>query len=273
MRRLLASFLVVFMLDDFNEARAKTLVFGIVPQQSANKLAETWTPLLSKLSEISENNIVFATAKDIPTFEQRLANRTYDIAYMNPYHYVVFSQMTGYQALAKQIDEKIQGIVVVHKDSQIESLTDLTASEIGFPAPTAFAASIIPQAEMTERGIQFYPNYVLSHDSVYLNVSRKFLVAGGGVLSTFVSVPIDVRDNLRILWKSKQFTPHAIATSSTVSEITRESILRALLAMNETEQYQRLLKAISFKGFERATDSDWDDVRNLEIKIPTRGHE
>ena len=71
------------------------LRFGVVPQQSATKLAKQWVPLLNYLSEKTGHTIHFATAKDIPTFEQRCANGEYDLAYMNPYHYVVFHESPG----------------------------------------------------------------------------------------------------------------------------------------------------------------------------------
>lgn len=248
-----------------NHSKAETLVFGIVPQQSAQTLAKTWAPVMDELSIMIGKRIVFSTAKDIPTFEQRLADQAYDIAYMNPYHYVVYSETSGYRALAKQSDKRIQGIVVVRKDSPFTSLQDLDGMTLAFPAPAAFAASIIPQAMMNELGINFTPKYVSSHDSVYLNVFREFIIAGGGVMRTLNSTPAEVGDNLRVLWRSKKYTPHAIATKETMLEETRTSLLDALLALNEKPKYQELLKGIGFNGFESATNEDWDDVRSLKI--------
>lgn len=248
-----------------NASAAETLVFGIVPQQSAQTLAQMWVPVMKELSKKTGKHIIFSTAKDIPTFEQRLANQEYDIAYMNPYHYVVYSETSGYRALAKQSDKQIQGIVVVRKDSLLTSLQDLDGMTLAFPAPAAFAASIIPQAVMKELGINIKPKYVSSHDSVYLNVFREFSNAGGGVVRTLNNTPAAVGDNLRILWRSNKYTPHAIASKQGVSDETRKSVLDALLALNEKPKYQKLLEVIEFKGFEGANDKDWDDIRALEI--------
>ena len=74
---------------------AEVLSFGVVPQQSATRLAELWTPICEFLGRKTGNHYVFKTAKDIPTFEDRLASGDYDIAYMNPYHYTVFSKVPG----------------------------------------------------------------------------------------------------------------------------------------------------------------------------------
>ena len=81
---------------------AVSLSFGIVPQQSAGKLAGLWTPILTYLSRKTGYAIHFKTARDIPTFERRLAAGDYDLAYMNPYHYTVFSRRPGYRVFAAE---------------------------------------------------------------------------------------------------------------------------------------------------------------------------
>ena len=60
------------------------LTFGIVPQQSASRLAQIWVPVFDYLSEKTGMRIQFATAKDIPAFEACLARGAYDLAYMKP---------------------------------------------------------------------------------------------------------------------------------------------------------------------------------------------
>ncbi len=244
---------------------AETLVFGVVPQQSAKKLAESWAPMLAYLSANSEIQIVFATAKDIPTFEKRLANSEYDIAYMNPYHFVVFSEHNGYQALARQKNKSIQGIIVVPKKSKIQSLADLDGKTLAFPAPAAFAATIIPQSTLKSSGIMINTQYVSSHDSVYLTVSREIFPAGGGVMRTLNATQDEARNNLRILWKSPKYTPHAIASAKSVSEASRNKLLHAMLQANDDIAAEALLKGIAFKGFEPSKNEDWDDVRALGI--------
>lgn len=67
-------------------ASEKIYSFGVVPQQSATKLAQSWIPLLQELQQLTGVLLRFSTAPDIPTFEKRLAQGQYDFAYMNPYH-------------------------------------------------------------------------------------------------------------------------------------------------------------------------------------------
>ena len=244
---------------------AATYSFAFVPQQSAKTLATKWVPILNYLSEQTGDTYQFRTAKNIPTFEQRVLNNSYDVAYMNPYHFVVFNEKTGYQALAKQRNKQIKGILVVRKDAKLTTLQQLANQQLAFPAPAAFAASILPRAELTKRQIAFSPKYVNSHDSVYLNVAKGFLPAGGGVMRTFNNTNSATREQLRVLWTTPGYTPHAFATRYNFPADAAERLLQAMLSMNETEQGKALLQSVNFKGIEAARNSDWNDVKGLAL--------
>jgi phosphonate transport system substrate-binding protein len=241
------------------------LTFGVVPQQSASKLAKLWGPIIKEISQQSGLRIHFATAPDIPTFEKRLAAGNYDIAYMNPYHYTVFNQKVGYRAIAKAREKRIKGIIVVAKNNHINSLTDLEGSTLAFPAPAAFAASILTRAELSKNQINFTPKYVSSHDSVYRAVAKGIYPAGGGIVRTFNTVDPEIRNQLKVLWTTRGYTPHAIAVHPSVKSAEARKIRQVLIDMGEQVTGKKLLKNIKIKSFEGAEDSDWNDVRDLKL--------
>lgn len=253
-------------------SNAKTLTFAVVPQQSAKTLAERWQPLIDYMSNYTGLAIEFKTAKDIPTFEANLTAGLYDIAYMNPYHFVVFNESAGYRSLARQRDKKIRGLIVVHQDSTIQSIEDLSGAEIAFPAPAAFAATIITSAHLRNNNVAFIPRYVNSHDSVYLSVQRDFFKAGGGILRTLNISPEAVKSDLRVLWESKGYTPHAIATHPKMASADRQAILNALIALSSDSSKTSILRKIGLSEFVESNDSDWNDVRELGIASLSRPH-
>ena len=238
---------------------------GIVPQQSSQKLATMWLPLIDYLNAQTGFSITFSTAKDIPTFEDRVAEQEYDLAYINPYHYVVFSDSANYVPLARDAHKRISGIIVVREDSPYTTLQQLHGATLAFPAPAAFAASIIPRGMLAKENISINAQYVNSHDSVYLNVINGLFPAGGGIIRTLEHLPKMQNEKLRILWRSQDFTPHALAVHSRVPEAHRKKILAALIALNDSAENAHLLRGINFSGFAEAHDSDWDDVRELGI--------
>ena len=267
---LLATFLLFGFPVTGSEA---VLTFGVVPQQSASKLARLWTPILQHLGEKTGFSVRFRTAPDIPTFEKRLAAGEYDLAYMNPYHYTVFHQSPGYLAMARARDKRIRGILVVRKDSDIADLAGLEGSTLAFPAPAAFAATILAQSHLNDLGISYEPRYVSSHDSVYRAVAKGIYPAGGGVMRTLETTESEVRDALRVLWTSEGYTPHAIAAHPDTAQETLLAVQRALLAMETDTEGRKLLEPLGIKGFEAAVDSDWNDVRHLNIDRLKKLHE
>lgn len=241
--------------------------FGIVPQQSASRLAHLWGPICARLSRQTGYRIQFRTAPDIPTFEKRLARGEYDIAYMNPYHYTVYHRQPGYRVFAKEKGKRLRGIVVVRKDSEVTNLRQLDRKTLAFPSPAAFAASILPRARFRSAGIRITPRYVRSHDSVYRAVARGLYPAGGGVVRTLHNADPGVKRQLRILWTTKPYTPHAIAAHPRVAANVVAKIRRAMVQMRRDRKGRALLESIKFTGIVPAADAEWDDIRALRVDL------
>ena len=186
---------------------------------------------------------------------------------MNPYHYTVFQQSSGYQAIAKARGKYIKGIIVARNDSQgIQSLTELNNSTLAFPSPAAFAASILTRSHLAGLELNFTPKYVSSHDSVYRAVAKGLYPAGGGIMRTFNNVSPEIRQQLRVIWTSNGYTPHAIAYHPRVKPEVILKIQQALLALEQSEQGKAVLSGIKIQGFEAAKDSDWNDIRTLNLE-------
>lgn len=245
---------------------ARSLSVGIVPQQSASELARVWIPVIGWLAQRSGVAMRFATAPDIPAFEQRLAAGMYDLAYMNPYHYSVFAQRPGYQAFAKEKGRRLRGIVVVRRDSPIVDLAGLAGRAVAFPAPAAFAATVLVRAELERARIPIRPVFVNSHESVYLNVAQRQFDAGGGIPRTLQTMDAAVRDELRVLWQTAEFTPHAFAAHPRVDRGALAAVQQAMLAADLDLRGRQALEGVGFKGFDSAHDAEWNDVRALGIR-------
>lgn len=241
------------------------LTFGIVPQQSPFDIEQNWGALATYLEDETGLKILIKTASSIPIFEERCSEGRYDIVYMNPYHYVVFSESPSYRAIAKQRQKMIQGIIVMHKEDIGTSLEELANSKLAFPSPAAFAASLLTRAHFTNEGIPFEPVYVRSHDSVYRAVADGLYPAGGGVKRTFNSMPPEVQDQLHIAWTTDKYTPHALAVHPRVEEDTVTLLQQAIQTLDDPVEYAEVLGPIRFKGWELAGDEDWNDVRALGL--------
>jgi phosphonate transport system substrate-binding protein len=108
---------------------------------------------------------------------------------------------------------------------------------------------------------------VRSHDSVYLTVSKGLYPAGGGIQRTFNNMPESIRQQLRILWKTPGYTPHAFAVHPRLPAAVVRDTASALIAMSTNEEGGNLLKNLNFNPIGSAKDEDWDDVRELGIAL------
>lgn len=246
-----------------DERAPQEIVFGVVPQQSASRLAKVWVPTLERLAMEIDLPVRFVTAKNIPTFERCLAIGAYHVAYMNPLHYVHFHNISGYQAIAHRKGKRLRGIMVARRDSDIDALADLDGQDLAFPSPAAFGASVLPRAELRNNQIAFTPNYVSSHDSVYRAVASGLMKAGGGVLRTFNTTQAAVRDQLKVFYTTRTYTPHAIAYHHGVPHALAMRIQQGLITLSDHSA--ELLQLLGIKAFQVAADEDWDDVRQLNI--------
>ena len=232
-------------------------------QTTARALA-LWSPLLAHIRVTTGIDLRFETAKDIPTYELRLAAGAYDFVYENPYHYVTFSQ--HYKLLARD-DRKIQGILVVRDDSRFHTVEDLRGETIAFPGPASFAATLLVQTELRKRGIAYQSEYVGSHDSVYESVSVGLFSAGGGIQKTFNSRSSSSTNNLRILMTTPQYMPHVFAVQSRVPPEVAVKVRTALLKMHLTKAGSKLLQDLGLHEFVAGDDKEYDDIRALKINL------
>lgn len=237
------------------------VTFGIVPQQSASRLARMWGPFLAELGQQTGTTFRFRTTKDIPTFEACLAVGAFDLAYMNPMHYAIFSTEASYRAIAHQEGKRLKGVMVARIDSEFSEIASLDGQNIAFPSPGAFGASILNRASLQRVNVSFSPSYVKSHDSVYRAVAAGLMAAGGGVTRTWNALDPDVRAQLRVIYETEGFTPHAIAVHEGIAPDQTQQIQAALLNMATT--HPELVQGIGMAGFVAANDADWDDVRAL----------
>ena len=102
---------------------------------------------------------------------------------------------------------------------------------------------------------------------MYRNIVAGRFVAGGGIMRTFNALPDYFREQLKIIWTSQGYTPHAIATHPRVNDDIRQKLLAGFLVVAKSEKASELLIPLLMKGFTAAEDKDWNDVRSLNIQL------
>ena len=91
---------------------------------------------MERLSKESGTDIRLKVYRTMAQFEDDIVNGVVDFAFLNPYQAVVARKAQGYIPLVKD-EERLVGIIVVRKDSPINSIKDLKGGGVVFPAPNS----------------------------------------------------------------------------------------------------------------------------------------
>jgi phosphonate transport system substrate-binding protein len=224
---------------------SKTYSFDVVPQFTAAKIYTTWSPLLQRVGQDAGLCFELRVSPTIPEFEQKLLKGEPEFVFLNPYHAVLAYQKKKYQPLLADSEDLLTGILVVRADSPVKSLDELKGKNVTFPAPNAFAASLLIRAELAKRKIDINPVFVKTHSNVYRSIISKDVLAGGGVNNTLDNEAPEVRQQLRILFETPAYTPHPVATHPSVPAAVREKFLKAMLKLGQDEEGRKLLDGIN----------------------------
>ncbi len=228
-----------------DQSTTKVYTFDVVPQLTAAKIYTTWSPLLQRVGQEAGLCFELRVSPTIPEFEQKLLKGEPEFVFLNPYHAVLAHQKKKYQPLLADSEDLLTGILVARADSPIKRLNELKGKNVSFPAPNAFAASLLIRAELAKKKIDINPVFVKTHSNVYRSVIGKDALAGGGVNNTLDNEAPEVRQQLRVLFETPAYTPHPVATHPSVPAAVRERFLKAMLKLTQDNDGRKLLDGIN----------------------------
>lgn len=259
-------FALIFSTISCAEESQTNYIVGVVPQFEARRLHKIWQPILQELEKKTGYHFTLEGSPTIPEFEKEFIAGKFDFVYMNPFHIIVANDKQGYTPLIRDIGRTLHGILVVKKDSSYEKIEDLNNLKVAFPAPNALGASLMIRAAAQELfSTHLDPLYVQTHSSVYLNVLLGLVQAGGGVQKTLNSQPENIRNNLRVIYKTREVAAHPFAAHSRIPEAVRNKVQTAFLAMKNTPESQQLLTQIPIRKIGQASMKDYEPLLSMGL--------
>ncbi len=249
------------------ESTASELTFGITPQHLSGELAKLWGPICQYLSTHTGYTIRFKTSKDLQTFWQQTNAGVFDLVYITPPRYLSAHAAAGYRAFAKENDSPLVGIIVVRKEDGVSRIEELQGAVLAVPNLMAFGAAQVPHAYLRGKGVDVTLFAVNNHESVFRTVEKGVYPAGASNLRIFGMLDPARQAQFRILWKSEPLPPFAFAVHPRVARAVWERIRTALVDMDNDPEGRALLVPLNVKGVARATDSDYDGMRKMKLKL------
>ena len=246
---------------------ADNYIVGVVPQFATQIISSTWEPLLEELAAKTGDTFELVIETDITQFEVAFERGDYDIAYMNPWHAVIAFETQGYVPIVKDGANSLKGILIVKADSEISEVSQLDNAEIAFPSPNALSASLLMRTELaTLHGLTVTPLYVRTHPSVYLNVALGKSLAGGGVLRTLRAQPQSLQDQVKIIYETREVSPHPIVSHRSISAEARLKIANALLDIAAEPEVAALFAGIPMQQPTSAKLEEYLALRDWRLR-------
>lgn len=250
------------------------LVFGTY---AADKPTETVRKYRSFLHYMSQEmtkalgepvTIRMKIAKDYETGIDHLANGEVDFARFGPASYItVYERNSDVQIIAMESvkgQKRFKGIIAVHADSKIQTLSDLAQHSFAFGNPLSTIGRYLAQSHLIEAGVTSNElsgyEFLGRHDRVGTAVGAGRFTAGALKESTYKKL-VTSGVPIRVLFEFENVTKPWLATSDMDPNVLT-AMRQIMLKTTDTE----VLGSIAKDGFVDGTDADYDFVRDAMIQ-------
>lgn len=246
-------------------------LFGVHPLHNPKRLFEVYGPLVDYLNAHIEGvTFQLEASRNYAEYEKKLYAGHFQFALPNPYQ-TVNSLDHGYRVFGKMgDDENFRGIILVRKDSGIRSVADLKGKTVSFPAPTALAATMMPQYYLHTHGLDTNRDiktlYVGSQESSIMNVYLGNTAAGATwppPWLAFMRERPELAAQLRIQWQTAPLVNNGLVARIDVPQALVQRVAKLLFSLHSTTEGRRILDRMPLSRFEPANDRTYEPVRSF----------
>ncbi|MBE1285822.1 MAG: PhnD/SsuA/transferrin family substrate-binding protein [Rhodobacteraceae bacterium] len=269
MRTVLAVLCLAVNLIASPASAERVLLFGTYTADKPTETVRKYGPFLAFLSEkLSDElgepiRIKMKIDKDYDAAIENLAIGAVDFARFGPASYVTVKGMNpGVQIIAMESrkgQKRFNGVVAVHNDSTIDSLSDLSGQSFAFGDELSTIGRYLAQSHLLDAGINSSElssfQYLGRHDIVGEAVGAGKFTAGALKESTFEKL-VGKGVPIKALIKFDNVTKPWLA-SSTLSPEIAEHLSSIML---DDANYEAV-KSVAKSGFLAGSDADYDFVR------------
>lgn len=253
-------------------------ILGVHPLHNPKRLYEIFGPVTDYLTEQIPGAVFRVEAsRNYAAYDQKLYSGQFHFALPNPYQ-TVNSLQHGYRVFGKMADdENFRGIILVRKDSHITTIKDLMGKAVSFPAPTALAATMMPQFYMQEHGLDVMNDidihYVGSQESSIMNVFLGNTIAGSTWPPPWHALSKErpeLAEALEIKWTTSFLPNNSLVVRHDVPSDIEEQVAQLLFSLHTHKQGKEWLNRMELSKFERATNETYQPVTKFLIEFNQR---
>lgn len=246
----------------------KEYIFAIHPLHNPQRLFKIYSPLIDYIDRnISGVTFRLEASRNYAEFDKKLYTKTPDFALPNPYQ-TLNSLHHDFHVIAKMGDDhKFTGIILVRRDSDIKQVSDLKGKKVSYPAPTALAATIMPQYYLHTHGLDVNHDidnvYVGSQESSIMNVYLGDVAAGTTwplPWEAFQQNQPDKARELEVKWETEPMVNNGVVARNDVPEEVVQQVAELLNTLHTTEEGRIILARMPLSRFELANNQRYEMI-------------
>lgn len=238
------------------------LSFGVLNQQSAALTAERWNPILHYVSAVSGVPLRLKMGKTVQETDAMMGRGEFDFMYTN-HNFQSEYDRAGYRVIARWAGEAIRCVIAVPADSTVERIEDLRGKRIAFPSPDAFVGYAVPIMELKKADVRVEEIFAGNQEGALAQLKAR-RVDGAAVNSRFLAQYAEREGvKFREIFTSDAYPELAVIAHPRLHGDLIARVQKALIGMKDDPRATEILVRGKTKGFEPATDRDYDGVRRV----------
>ena len=256
-------------------ASEKEYVFGVHPLHNPQRLHEVFSPVMEYLSRNIEGaSFKLEASRNYAVYDKKLYAQKFDFALPNPFQ-TVNSIKKGYKIFGKMSDDhNFRGIILIRKDSTIKTIKDLKGKIVSYPAPTALAATMMPQYYIQTHGVDVMTEidnrYVGSQESSIMNVFLKHSSAAATWPLPWMALSKerpDIAESLIVKWKTEPLPNNGLVVKPDVPEDILKQVSELLFNLHSISEGKAILDKMELSAFESADNTTYLSVTEFLEKF------
>lgn len=255
-----------------------TYIFGVHPLHNPKRLFDVYEPMVNYINAHLDNaQLKLESSRDYASFDKKLLDGYFHFALPNPYQ-TIMAEDHGYKTFGKMWDDKnFRGIILVRKDSNIKSIEDLKGKTISYPAPTALAATMMPQWYLYEHGINIKKDiknlYVGSQESSIMNVYLGKSDASATwppPWKAFIKERPEVAKEVMVKWETPSMLNNGLVARKDVPQEIVNKVADIITTLHTHEDGKKILSRMELSRYEKADEKRYLPVREFLKKFEAK---
>jgi len=263
-RLVLLTILMLTFSNSYASNSTKGYKLGVFPYLPTNRIKKVYTPIASDFEKISGIPVTLRTKSSYKAFKEALFKEEYDIAFIQPYDYIMAHDKYNYLPLARR-SIPLRTVIIVNKDSEHHQLSDLKGKIIATPAPHSAVARITDKT-LLEKGFDLNTEVTRKYKKNHFACMQSVIIGEAAACGTAERAlkhfsDVKMKSKFRILLKAQEIPNSLFVIHKRVPADTRERLTESIINWPNTPSGKKILSGGKIIPMIRTKDKVYDVIR------------